>query len=230
LLVLRMPPHQRSHRRVLPSQTYKTQASKIDGIVQATRQSLITNRPVLIGTRTIERSEQLSDAMTQQGIFHVVLNARQSTQEATIISNAGQPRAVTIATNMAGRGTDIAITPEVRAAGGLHVIVFEPHLTLRIDRQLHGRCGRQGDPGTVQSFLSPEDHVFELTAHHDRWAKALRLQSDAWLPWRARRAQGMIARWQREQRYQMAMYESQTADDLRALGLHPHLDVLTAAE
>ena len=126
-------------------------------------------RPVLIGTRSVEKSEAVSSRLAAVGIPHHVLNAKQDKEEAVIVSQAGQPGKVTVATNMAGRGTDIKLGPGVADAGGLHVIGTERHEAIRIDRQLLGRAGRQGDPGSGQLFLSLEDKLLEALSpdrHH----------------------------------------------------------------
>jgi preprotein translocase subunit SecA len=119
----------------------------------------ICGRPVLIGTRTVGASEELSKVLAEAGLVHRVLNARQDQQEAEIIADAGQPSIITIATNMAGRGTDISLGDTVRDAGGLHIIITELHESARLDRQLVGRAGRQGDPGSYEIVASLEDEV-----------------------------------------------------------------------
>jgi preprotein translocase subunit SecA len=116
--------------------------------------------PVLIGTRTVLASEHLSGLLTAAGISHQVLNAKQDQEEALIIARAGEAGRITIATNMAGRGTDIKLSREIAERGGLHVIMTELHESSRIDRQLAGRCARQGDPGSYEPFLSLEDQIF----------------------------------------------------------------------
>jgi preprotein translocase subunit SecA len=117
---------------------------------------------VLIGTRSVENSEQLSALLTEAGLEHEVLNARQDRREADIVAGAGQTSRITVATNMAGRGTDIHLAPKVAEAGGLHVIATERNEARRIDRQLFGRCARQGDPGSVEAILSLEDEIMEF--------------------------------------------------------------------
>lgn len=119
-------------------------------------------RPVLIGTRSIDKSEHLAALLNQAGIPHSVLNAKHIAQEAEIVAEAGQTAKVTVATNMAGRGTDIKLGEGVAELGGLHVITTEMHDSARIDRQLAGRCGRQGDPGTVQQYLATDDEILSL--------------------------------------------------------------------
>jgi preprotein translocase subunit SecA len=132
--------------------------SVIEGIVQLTEQ----NRPVLVGTTSVEISELISRMLQMKKIKHQVLNAKQHQREAEIVAEAGKPGTVTIATNMAGRGTDIKLTPESKAAGGLAIIGTERHESRRVDRQLRGRSGRQGDPGTSQFYVSLEDNLMRL--------------------------------------------------------------------
>src|SRR5262249_53703803 len=122
-------------------------------------------RAVLIGTRSVDASECAVRMLAKAGIDAALLNARQDRQEAELISMAGQPARVTVATNMAGRGTDIKIASSVRSAGGLHVILTDFHESRRIDRQLFGRAGRQGDPGSHQSIVSLEDELFRRFAN-----------------------------------------------------------------
>jgi preprotein translocase subunit SecA len=117
------------------------------------------NRPVLVGVRSVQSSLILADLLRQTGMEPAVLNAVEHDKEADIVAAAGQPRSVTIATNMAGRGTDIKLHSDVEASGGLHVIIAEINESARIDRQLAGRCGRQGDPGSVSLHLCLEDNL-----------------------------------------------------------------------
>jgi preprotein translocase subunit SecA len=116
---------------------------------------------VLIGTRSIDKSEHVSRLLTAAGVYHQVLNARHVAEEAEIVKWAGVRGAVTVSTNMAGRGTDIKMGPGVEEIGGLHVICSEMHDSARIDRQLIGRCGRQGDPGTYRQYLALDDDILE---------------------------------------------------------------------
>ena len=129
-------------------------------VAEAARTAVESGQAVLIGTRSVEASERVSAILRTSGLDHIVLNARQDQGEAEIIARAGQQGRITVATNMAGRGTDIGLTAEVRAAGGLHVILTEYHDSTRIDRQLFGRAARQGDPGSCQSIVALDDDVF----------------------------------------------------------------------
>jgi preprotein translocase subunit SecA len=122
-------------------------------------------RPVLIGTRSVEASEHLSGLLAQKGLSHQLLNARQDAGEARVIAQAGKAGRITVATNMAGRGTDIKLEASVEEMGGLHVIATELHEARRIDRQLFGRCGRQGDRGTCEAILSLEDDLARVYSH-----------------------------------------------------------------
>ena len=153
-------PTNRPLRRIgLPGTVFRNLAAKWAAVVEIIVALHGQGRPVLVGTASVGASEQLSALLTAAGIQHRVLNARQDRDEAETIAGAGQPAAVTVATNMAGRGTDIKLGPGVAELGGLHVIATERHEAGRIDRQLYGRCGRQGDPGSFQYLVSLEDDL-----------------------------------------------------------------------
>lgn len=141
---------------------YKTKREKYKAVIDEIVKLVEAGRPVLVGTTSVEISEQLSRMLTMRGIKHNVLNAKQHQREAEIVAEAGHTGTVTIATNMAGRGTDIKLTTEVKAAGGLAIIGTERHESRRVDRQLRGRAGRQGDPGTSAFFVSLEDNLMRL--------------------------------------------------------------------
>lgn len=149
-------------REDYPDIIYATKDAKYKAVAQLIKECHEKKQPVLVGTVAIESSEILSKYLTQYGLKHEVLNAKQHAREAEIIANAGMPGAVTIATNMAGRGTDIKLTPETKAAGGLYIIGTERHESRRIDNQLRGRSGRQGDPGASKFFLSLEDDLMRI--------------------------------------------------------------------
>ncbi len=149
-------------RQDLDDAVYKTKKEKFKAVVDEIKEIHETGAPILVGTIAIETSEMLSGMLRRQGIKHNVLNAKFHEQEAAIIAEAGVHGAVTIATNMAGRGTDIKLDDEARAAGGLHIIGTERHESRRIDNQLRGRSGRQGDPGQSQFFISLEDDLMRL--------------------------------------------------------------------
>jgi preprotein translocase subunit SecA len=143
---------------------YKTRREKFNRIVKEIQERHVKGQPVLVGTITVDTSELLSRMLKRAGVVHSVLNAKYHQQEAEIVARAGQHGAVTIATNMAGRGTDIKLGPGINDLGGLHVIGTERHESRRIDRQLRGRCARQGDPGSSQFFISLEDDLMRLFA------------------------------------------------------------------
>ena len=141
---------------------YKTKREKYNAVIEEIVRLVGQGRPVLVGTTSVEISELLSRMLKLRGIKHNVLNAKQHALEAQVVAEAGRTGQVTIATNMAGRGTDIKLTPEVKAAGGLAIIGTERHESRRVDRQLRGRAGRQGDPGSSQFFVSLEDDLMRL--------------------------------------------------------------------
>jgi len=171
--VARIPTHRPILRQQYPTKIYKTNREKFDAIAETVEDLLAQKRSILIGNRSVGSSELLSEALQRRKIEHIVLNAKHLGKEAEIVENAGQPSRVTVATNMAGRGTDIKLHPDVKATGGLHVILTELHESQRIDWQLIGRGSRQGDPGTYQIFLSFEDEILRLGLGPD---KATRLQ------------------------------------------------------
>ncbi|MDQ3692019.1 MAG: preprotein translocase subunit SecA [Chloroflexota bacterium] len=138
---------------------FKNERGKFNAVIADIESKREVGRPVLVGTTSIETSEHLSELLRGRGIEHEVLNAKQHEREAAIVARAGQPAAVTIATNMAGRGTDIVLGPGVAVAGGLHIIGTERHEARRIDNQLRGRAGRQGDPGSTRFYVSLEDEL-----------------------------------------------------------------------
>jgi preprotein translocase subunit SecA len=138
---------------------FKNERGKFRAVIADIKEKRAAGRPVLVGTASIEASERLSEQLLREGVPHQVLNAKQHEREAAIIAQAGQPQTVTIATNMAGRGTDIVLGPGVREAGGLHILGTERHEARRIDNQLRGRAGRQGDPGSSQFYVSLEDEL-----------------------------------------------------------------------
>ena len=162
LPVARMPTNRPLQRRQLPTQVTTTLDKKWQLIAQSITALTAQGRPVLLGTRSVAASEAASKVLTQHGLSHQILNAAQDQQEANIIAAAGQRSCITIATNMAGRGTDISLGAGVAELGGLHVIISERHEAGRIDRQLVGRCARQGEPGSYQFILSLEDPLFAI--------------------------------------------------------------------
>ncbi|MGH1428672.1 MAG: preprotein translocase subunit SecA [Arenicella sp.] len=167
LSVVAIPPNKPNKRRVLPTRFFATEKAKDEAVLAIIQKATKKGNPILVGTRTIQKSERLVELIKQLPIDNnattvQLLNARNDKEEAELIADAGRAKTITIATNMAGRGSDIPLTPESEALGGLFVIVSEPHLSNRVDRQLIGRCARQGDPGIAISFVSAED---ELVGH-----------------------------------------------------------------
>ena len=162
LEVMTIPTNRPMVRKDYPDLIYQTRREKFDAIVETIRELYQTGQPVLVGTISIETSEMLSARLKKIGIPHSVLNAKHHAQEAEIIAKAGEKGHVTIATNMAGRGTDIVLGEGVRELGGLHILGTERHESRRIDNQLRGRAGRQGDPGSSRFYLSLEDNLMRL--------------------------------------------------------------------
>ncbi len=161
LRVVPIPTNRPCQRSQLPDRVFRSTDEKLTAIAEEVTQLHATGRPVLIGTRSIDKSQQLSEKLTAAGISHQVLNANEIEAEAEIVAAAGAAGNVTVATNMAGRGTDIKLEDGVAELGGLQVICTELHDAARIDRQLIGRCGRQGDPGTFRQYLAIDDDIIE---------------------------------------------------------------------
>ncbi len=162
LPVVVIPPNKRLIRYSYPDVIYRTEKEKFEAVVQEIKELNQKGRPVLVGTVSIDKSERLSNLLKKEKIEHNVLNAKNHEREAEIVAEAGQKGKVTISTNMAGRGTDIVLGPGVAEMGGLHVVGTERHESRRIDNQLRGRAGRQGDPGSSRFFLSLEDDLLRL--------------------------------------------------------------------
>lgn len=160
--VNRIPPNQPSRLRFLRPRVLSSAKARWDRVVESAGDLSSSGRSVLIGTRSVAASFTVSEALTAAGLEHRVLNAENDSEEAEIIAEAGQAGRITVATNLAGRGVDIALAPEVGQAGGLHVILTERHDAGRIDRQLAGRAGRRGEPGSVEVFLSMEDALLDV--------------------------------------------------------------------
>jgi preprotein translocase subunit SecA len=227
--VTKIPTNRPVVRRQYPDAVYPTEAAKFAAIVKQVQELHAQNRPILIGTRSVDKSERLSALLTEVGIEHQVLNARQDANEAQIVALAGQPGKVTVATNMAGRGTDIKLGPGVAAAGGLHVIGTERHEAERIDRQLAGRAGRQGDPGSAQFFLSLEDQILEGLGHGRQRRLDELGKSGAARPWAMfrplfRRAQRRIEKKHYKQRLDLMNYDKNRQEMLQDLGADPYVD------
>lgn len=208
---------------------FPTEGQKFDAVVKQVQQMVSKGRPVLIGTRTVDKSEKLSKLLNLAGIEHEVLNARQDQREAEIVSQAGQEGRVTVATNMAGRGTDIKLGHGVGAKGGLHVIGLERHEAERIDRQLVGRAGRQGDKGSGQFYLSLEDQLLEGLGVKKQEELERLGRSGATRPWGMfrrlfRKAQSRIEKKHRKQRFDLMYYDRQRQEMLQDLGADAYVD------
>jgi preprotein translocase subunit SecA len=227
--VVCVPTNRPVRRRHWPDQVFPTEDAKFDAVVREVVRLRDQGRAVLIGTRSVEKSEALSERLKAAGVEHEVLNARQHEREAKIVEQAGQVGRVMIATNMAGRGTDIKPAAEVVAAGGLHVLGTERHEALRIDRQLMGRSGRQGDPGSAQFFLSLEDELLEGLGpeRQERWKRRGRRGGDE--DWDAHRrlfveAQRRVERRHYRSRVDLMVHERNRQEVLKDLGADPYVD------
>lgn len=200
LRTARIPPNRPVQRRELPGSVFSSETDKWNRVVERIREEHEKGRPVLIGTRSVAASERASRRLSDLGLSHQVLNAKQDAEEADIIARAGAAGCITIATNMAGRGTDILLGAGVRDGGGLHVLLTERHEAGRIDRQLAGRCGRQGDPGSYEAILSLEDSLLDggrggLAAAAARRIPPIASPGGSWLAKRAiRNAQKQVER------------------------------------
>jgi preprotein translocase subunit SecA len=229
LWTTKVPTNKPNRRASLPDEVYPTEEAKFDAVVQKVQEMLAAGRPILIGTRTVDASKRVSAKLTAVGVKHRVLNAEQNEGEAEVVAEAGQPGRVTVATNMAGRGTDIKLGEGVAENGGLHVIGTERHEAERIDRQLLGRAGRQGDPGSAQFMLSLEDQLlegigtkkqFELRAlgragGNRNWNQYAPLFTEA---------QRRIEKKHYKQRLDLKNYDKQRQELLQDLGADPYVD------
>ena len=190
LSVVRIPTHHKLLRSDVGARIFADAEQKWAAVIESARAMSVRGRSVLIGTRSVETSEHVGRLLTAAGMTPLLLNARQDKQEADIIAGAGQFGRITVATNMAGRGTDIRLSREVRESGGLHVIATEFHESARIDRQLFGRGGRQGDPGSYEAIAALDDEMFTRFLGGIRRAMAARLAAmggDVLSGWAARR-------------------------------------------
>jgi preprotein translocase subunit SecA len=229
LWVVPVPTNKPVIRKQLPDRVFPTQEAKFKAVVEDVVRLHQEGRPVLIGTRSVDKSEELGRQLTAAGISHQVLNAKQHDLEAQVVQQAGQPSRVTIATNMAGRGTDIKLGPGVAEAGGLHVLGTERHEARRIDRQLAGRAARQGDPGSCQFFLALDDELLEALGPHrqaywDKFGKAGGMFDWQRLLPLFYRAQAKMERRHRRQRIDLMLYEKQRQEVLKDIGADPYVD------
>jgi preprotein translocase subunit SecA len=213
----------------LPDRVFGVSDAKWAAIVEEILQMHAEGRPVLIGTRTIDKSEHLSKLLHAAGVEHEVLNANHVEAEADIVAGAGKRGKVTVSTNMAGRGTDIKLGEGVHDLGGLHVICTEMHDSSRIDRQLIGRCGRQGDPGTFRQYLALDDDLLLAGLGPDKSIKYKELGEQSDGPFDAlgrlfRKAQRKVERRHFSQRKSLMYFEKERKKTQRQMGQDPYLD------
>ncbi len=224
LATVTIPTNRPLQRRWMGERFFATAEEKWDAVVDRIGALRGQGRPVLVGTRSVAASEVLSAQLTKANIEHVVLNARQDQEEASVVAAAGEQGRVTVATNMAGRGTDIKLMRQVADAGGLHVLATERHEAARIDRQLYGRAGRQGDPGSYEAVTSLEDELMATSRGRlSRWAAQLLLTSGRPLQGRlarflVRRAQLSAERMQARVRRELLQSEDQLESTLAFSG------------
>ncbi|HBH51627.1 MAG TPA: preprotein translocase subunit SecA [Planctomycetaceae bacterium] len=229
--VVTIPTHRPCQRLVWPLRALPTEGEKFREVVSETSALHLQGRPVLVGTRSIEKTEQLSELLRTAGIPHQVLHAKHLADEAQRVARAGQQGQVTLATNLAGRGTDIPLGHDVAELGGLHVIGTELHESSRIDRQLFGRCARQGDPGSCRQYVSLDDALLETAWGADRAAQirhAARQRQSSPHHWGRllHRAQQEVERRARLTRQALLADAVKRSRRLRRLGFDPILDLL----
>lgn len=220
LSVTRIPTHKPSRRKRLPDHICADSESRWQLVASSARSMAANGRAVLIGTRSVEASERLSTLLANDGTQHTVLNARQDQNEADDVAQAGLPGRITVATNMAGRGTDIELSEEVEQRGGLHVILTEFHDTARVDRQLFGRCARQGDPGTTEAIVAVDDDLFARFASSiGRWAMRRLVHSHRKSRWLLRKWVACV-QWRSEWHFRRQRMETMRRDAewVKALG------------
>jgi preprotein translocase subunit SecA len=229
LWVVCVPTNRPVIRQQWPDRVFPTEQAKFEAVVDDIVRLHEQGRPVLVGTRSVEKSEALSRMLREAGIDHEVLNAKQHEREAALVEGAGERGRVMIATNMAGRGTDIRLGPGVAEQGGLHVLGTERHEARRIDRQLAGRAARQGDPGSCQFFLSLDDELLEGLGP----ARQARLQAlgraggkKDWQSYQSLflKAQRRVERRHRKQRVDLMIHEKQRLETLKDIGADPYVD------
>jgi len=229
LNVIKCPTNRIPQRKIWSNRVFGHADAKWEAIVDEIREVHQQGRPILVGTRTIDKSEHLSKLLTEQGVEHEVLNAHQVELEAEIVSRAGERGKVTVATNMAGRGTDIKLGQGVHELGGLHVICTELHDSARIDRQLVGRCGRQGDPGSARQFMALDDACLLVGIGPQKAKKLIAIgeYSSSELPRYSklfRKAQKKIESKHFRDRKVLLYHEKQRKKMHREMGQDPYLD------
>jgi preprotein translocase subunit SecA len=227
--VLPIPTNRPAIRQRLPNRVFGAAEAKWAAVVEEIRQLHAAGRPLLIGTRSIDKSEELSRLLQSADIEHSVLNANHIEAEADIVAAAGQSGKVTVSTNMAGRGTDIKLGEGIAQLGGLHVICTEMHDASRIDRQLIGRCGRQGDPGTFRQYLGLDDDLLLTGLGPDKSRKLKERGEQSTGPFDRlgrlfRKAQRKVERRHFRQRKSLMYYEKERKKTQRQMGQDPYLD------
>jgi len=227
--IVLVPTNRPPRRDRLKDLVYGTMLDKFQAIVAEIVQLNALGRPILVGTRSIDKSMILSRMLTEARIVHQVLNANEVASEAEIVAQAGKPGKVTVATNMAGRGTDIKIDDAVRELGGMHVICTELHDAARIDRQLIGRCGRQGDPGSFRQYLSLDDDILKNGFGYQRAEKLKKLGAAGGRDFHSmaglfRRSQRKVERKHFRDRMMLLHHERERTKMQRELGQDPYLD------
>jgi len=227
--VIAVPTNRPVIRKQLPCRVLGDDTRRWEAVVEEIAEIHAQNRPILIGTRSIDKSELISKMLVERGIEHQVLNAHRLAEEADIVAHAGMPGKVTVSTNMAGRGTDIKLGEGVEELGGLHVICTEMHDSQRIDLQLIGRCGRQGDPGTYRQYLAMDDDLLEsgLGPKKAKKYKAIGEQTEGELKKYARlfrRAQRKVERHHFRDRKALMHFEKERKKMQRQMGQDPYLD------
>jgi preprotein translocase subunit SecA len=227
--VLPIPTNRIPQRIRLPDRVFGTSMQKYEAIVDEVKEMHTQHRPVLIGTRSIDKSEIISRLLQAAGLEHQVLNANEVAKEADIVALAGQPDKITVATNMAGRGTDIKLAEGVAELGGLHVIMTELHDAARIDRQLAGRCGRQGDPGSVRQYLALDDDIIKSAYGPEKAEKVEQIGANGQSQFDQyggliRRAQRKVERKHFRDRMILLHHEKERKKMQREMGQDPYLD------
>ncbi|MEM8733666.1 MAG: preprotein translocase subunit SecA [Planctomycetota bacterium] len=227
--VVLVPTNRPPRRKGLPDRVYGTMMQKFEAVVEEVAEYHSEGRPVLIGTRSIDKSAILAQLLADAGIECQILNANEVEREAEIVAEAGKKGRVTVATNMAGRGTDIKLENDIREIGGMHVICTELHDAARIDRQLIGRCGRQGDPGTYRQYLSLDDEILRTGYGMERAAQLTKLGETKPGPFHSmaglfRKAQRKVERKHFRDRMMLMHHEKERTKLQLEIGQDPYLD------
>ena len=233
LRVMSIATHHPSRLLQLPPRIFTSSQQKWSALFAELERIALSGRAALVGTTSIAASEQCAAELRRRGLDVQVLHAKHHREEAEIIRLAGQPGRITVATNMAGRGTDIQLHPDVRAVGGLHVILSEMSRSARIDRQLAGRAGRQGDPGSYQIFVSLDDELLSILGvpRVSRWKTRTQRRPAGELHrgWISvfTQAQRLFERRGAQERNQLLIREQQQWETMRPLGLDPYIELPT---